>query len=149
MSPAMDDGSADSVVGLGKRVCEALTKAGRPCRNDAVHGRPFCVQHLPPEQQPETVTVTRQRGDWRKIDVPFASLDGWHLGTLSGGVRTPSPTPILMAYMWCDLIPEGVEFGHSCEHGPGPHRIKVIVQKTDNRASFRDLRRLAEARASR
>ena len=34
-------------------------------------------------------------------------------------------------YIWCDDLVEG-EVAHSCAHGPGPHRIKVVVVKKDN-----------------
>lgn len=85
------------------------------------------------------VTITRQPGDWRKLDVRFDVLDGWRLDTLTGGIQRRTVHPTLFAYMNCEAIPDGVEFGHSCLHGPAPHRIKVIVQKVDNKAIYADL----------
>jgi hypothetical protein len=81
------------------------------------------------------VTVTRGWGDWRKLDVDEDALSDFHIATGQGGHRAPLPRPMLAAFMSCDDIPEDTEFGHSCGHGPPPHRIKVLVQKVDNRAS--------------
>jgi hypothetical protein len=31
----------------GKRLCEGVTKSGRPCRQEARPGRPYCAHHDP------------------------------------------------------------------------------------------------------
>jgi hypothetical protein len=36
------------------------------------------------------------------------------------------------------------EIGHSCRHGPPPHRIKVCMTKKDNRRGFPFLESLAD-----
>ena len=35
-------------------------------------------------------------------------------------------------YVWCNEMVEG-ELDNSCQHGPGPHRIKVCVVKVDKK----------------
>jgi len=47
--------------------------------------------------------------------------------------------------MLCTAIPDDVgrAFGHSCQHGPPPHSIKVLIPKGANRdiyARLADLR---------
>ncbi len=98
---------------------------------------------------PERVTVTRDRGDWRKIEVESDQLDGWHIATAQGGHGARLPHRMLAAYMSCEAIPDGAAFAHSCAHGPPPHRIKVLIQKVDNPpAVYRRLRGLAERGSS-
>lgn len=89
------------------------------------------------------VRVTRGWGDWRKLDVPLDALSGWHVAVAQGGHGARLPKPALAAYMSCEEIPSEADFGHSCVHGPPPHRIKVIVQRVDNRAAYPRLKSLA------
>ena len=42
----------------------------------------------------------------------------------------PAPQYFIHAYVMCDSY-EG-ELPHSCQHGEGPHRIKVCIIKKDN-----------------
>lgn len=91
------------------------------------------------------VVVTRGWGDWRKLSVPLDVLARFHMTSDAGGTKARLPRPMLAAYMSCTAIPEGVEFGHSCLHGPPPHSIKVLVQQRDNdRALYQELRAQAE-----
>ena len=83
------------------------------------------------EEQP-TVVVSRQWGDWRRITVPASALSGFHMTTITGGVRAHMPRPTLAGYMSCEDIPAGADFGHTCEHGPPPHRIKILIFKSHN-----------------
>jgi hypothetical protein len=83
------------------------------------------------EEQP-TVIVSRQWGDWRQIRVPISVLSGFHITTVTGGVNVRIPRPTLAAYMSCEDIPAGADFGHTCKHGPPPHRIKVLIFKSHN-----------------
>ena len=79
-----------------------------------------------------TVVVSRQWGDWRRIRVPLSALSGFHVTTITGGVRVHIPRPTLAAYMSCENIPARTDFGHTCEHGPAPHTIKVLIFKSHN-----------------
>lgn len=87
----------------------------------------------------EYVFVRRQWNDWRVARVRASALDGLHWDTQSGGFGREggwgnvAPRPFLHAYVWCNEIVG--EFGHSCMHGPPPHRIKVCVVKKDNTKS--------------
>ena len=38
-------------------------------------------------------------------------------------------------YVLCDRMIDG-ELGHSCRHGPAPHRIKICITKKGNEAVF-------------
>lgn len=78
------------------------------------------------------VWVRRQWNDSRSITVRFADLQRPHWSETSGGVCARANRPYIHGYISCDLIPDGAEFGHSCLHGPGPHRIKVCIVAKDN-----------------
>jgi hypothetical protein len=68
----------------------------------------------------ETVTVTRGWGDYRRLDVPEGELSGFHMASTAGGTKAALPRPTLAAYMSRDVIPEDIDFAHSCLHGSGP-----------------------------
>ncbi len=76
------------------------------------------------------VTVRRQWNDYRTAEVMFDSIEDLHWDTISGGVNAPAPQPFIHGYVYCDQV-DG-EIAHSCEHGEGPHRIKVCIVKKDN-----------------
>jgi hypothetical protein len=78
----------------------------------------------------ERVYIRRQVRDWRIGYVSKTEIDGLHWDRVSGGVRVMSPQPFIHGYVSCDRI-RG-DFGHSCLHGEGPHRIKVLLTKKDN-----------------
>jgi len=78
------------------------------------------------------VAVARGWGDWRRLQVDETVLFDFHMATCAGGTQRNLPRPTLAAYMSCDAIPDGVEFGHSCRHGPAPHQIKVLIFKSHN-----------------
>ena len=84
------------------------------------------------ETAPMIASIRRQWNDWRIAEVEFEKLDTLHWTTISGGVHAPAPQPFVHGYAWCDDI-QG-EFAHSCRHGQGPHRIKVVLVKKDNKA---------------
>jgi hypothetical protein len=75
--------------------------------------------------------VRRHWDDWRTGAVQFKHLHDFHWDSVSGGVQRRSPRPMMYGYICCDDLVEG-EVAHSCAHGPGPHRIKVVVVKKDN-----------------
>lgn len=84
------------------------------------------------------ITVARGWGG-RQIQVAPEALDGFHITTETGGVNATLPRPMWAAYMWCDRIPQGADFGHSCRHGPPPHRILVLIPKYANRTFLKTL----------
>jgi hypothetical protein len=77
------------------------------------------------------VRVRRQWNDWREANVPLSVIECLHWANKSGGVRAAAPQYFLHGYIWCDAL-EGAEFGHSCAHGRGPHRIKICITKKGN-----------------
>ncbi len=83
----------------------------------------------------ETLNVRRHWNDYRIAKVRLADFQSPHWDTMSGGVHAASPRPMVYGYIWCDQLLEG-ELGHSCTHGPAPHRIKVVVVKKDNSAAI-------------
>jgi hypothetical protein len=88
-----------------------------------------------------TVWIARGWGDGLAIEVPVDCLSGLHVATAAGGTLRRLPRPTLAAYMDCTVIPDGSEFGHSCLHGPPPHRIKVLIfQSHNDRRAYRGLR---------
>ncbi len=64
------------------------------------------------------------------IEVPIVALAGFRVEWRSPGRHEPFTYPRLSAIMSCESIPEEARktFGHSCEHGPPPHRIRVLVE---------------------
>jgi hypothetical protein len=66
---------------------------------------------LEPNFAENRVAVTRGWGDWRQIEVPLDAL-GFHITDFAGGTRQRLPRRTLAAYMSCEAIPEGAEFGH-------------------------------------
>jgi hypothetical protein len=93
----------------------------------------------------ECVVVRRQWNDrQRQGSVRLADMDDFKWSSISGGVQAPSPRPFIHAYIRCDSLLEG-EVGHTCRHGPPPHRIKVcIVRKDNNLATYRKIEALAK-----
>jgi len=76
------------------------------------------------------VLVRRQWNHYRIAEADLAGLTNLHWETISGGVRTSAPQPFIHGYVYCDEL--AGEIAHSCQHGSGPHAIKVAVVKKDN-----------------
>ena len=89
------------------------------------------------------VSIRRQWDDYRDAKVKLGALSGFHWSDISGGTGVKFNRRYLCAYIWCTDL-EGQDFGHTCMHGPPPHRIKVCVIKKTNRAAWSML----ESRAS-
>jgi len=87
-------------------------------------------QKLPDLAESERVYIRRQHKDWRIGCVSQNEINGLHWDRVSGGVGVVSPWPFIHGYVYCDRV-RG-EIGHSCIHGDGPHRIKVMLTKKDN-----------------
>jgi hypothetical protein len=108
-------------------------------------------QPNPAEAQPVTepvVLIRRHWSDYMVGAVLLSSLDGLHMDTQSGGYEggfgVVASRPFLHGYVYCTEIISG-EVGHSCRHGPPPHRIKVcIVQMDNDRKLYAELRRKVE-----
>jgi hypothetical protein len=79
------------------------------------------------------VTVRRQWNDWREATYRLSDIRGLHWTNLSGGVNAAAPKAFIHGYVWCDRMIAG-ELAHSCEHGKGPHEIKVCLVKKANKA---------------
>lgn len=82
----------------------------------------------------EEVWVRRQWNDLRVAKYQLSGVERVHWGRISGGCKAIAPQSFLHGYVWCSGILEG-ELGHSCTHGPPPHRIKVCIVKKDNDAN--------------
>lgn len=82
------------------------------------------------------IYVRRQYNDWRTGGFRLSKLSGFHMDNTSGGVRATANRFYLHAYAMCTDMEEG-EIGHSCQHGPPPHRIKVCITKTDNKDTYK------------
>ena len=86
---------------------------------------------LPCMDQDPLVTIARDTVD-ATVEVPASELTGYHYASFSGGRGTRFAGRQLAAYVMCTSLPYGRYFGHSCEHGPPPHRIKVILPRKLN-----------------
>lgn len=74
------------------------------------------------------------RRSWNGSDgarLAIRELKQLHWSDVSGGHGARSPRRMLHGYVWCDQVLEG-ELGHSCLHGPPPHRVKVCIVAKDN-----------------
>jgi len=80
--------------------------------------------------KPKIVFIRRQWNDYRIASVKFDKIRDLHWSDISGGVQAPMPQFFVCGYVWCNEV-EG-DIAHSCEHGEGPHSIKVCVIKKDN-----------------
>ncbi len=89
------------------------------------------------------VWVRRQFDSHKHAAYRFSDMSGWHWSDVSGGTQKRANRQYLHAYVMCDAMIAG-ELSHSCAHGPGPHRIKVCVTKTDNKKSWKDIEEAAQ-----
>jgi hypothetical protein len=84
-----------------------------------------------PMDKDPLVTIARDTVD-ATVEVPASELSGYHYASFSGGRGTRFAGRQWAAYVMCTSLPYGRYFGHSCEHGPPPHRIKVILPRKLN-----------------
>lgn len=90
-----------------------------------------------------TVWVRRQYDDAdHQALYRLADVAGWHLSDISGGRQAAANRNYWHGYVMCDGMIEG-EVGHSCVHGPAPHRIKVCVVKRGNESAWPHILRVA------
>ena len=98
--------------------------------DEAVQAMEAAVTH---ECSELTVRVRRQWNDARVATYRIADISGLHMSDISGGLGVRANRPYLCGYVACDAALAGT-LPHSCEHGRGPHRIKVCAIKKDNSA---------------
>jgi len=84
------------------------------------------------------IVVRRNWNDWRTASFSYDSIGGLHWDDICGGTCVRTPQFFLHGYVFCDGMIDG-EIAHSCQHGRGPHEIKVCVLKKDNRKIFHEL----------
>lgn len=99
----------------------------------AIHAKSLAER---PPVTPDTlvVVVRRQWNDYRQATYRLEDFSGARWDTVSGGVQATATQPFIHGYVWCDAMIDG-SLGHSCQHGAGPHHIKVCVVKKDNAAA--------------
>jgi hypothetical protein len=79
-------------------------------------------------------TIIRIRREWKSCrigEVRFGDIDDLHWARTSGGTGHRSPFVMMYGYILRDRLVAGT-LAHSCVHGEGPHRIKIVVVKKDN-----------------
>jgi hypothetical protein len=121
----------------------ALFKTKEDRRRDALAAEPGPI-----------VWVRRQFSSRKHAAYRLADVDGWHWSNMSGGIMRRANRYYLHGYVWCDAMIAGV-IGHTCKHGPPPHRIKVCVTKKGNEkfwqaieaAAMNDMRAAEDGRA--
>jgi hypothetical protein len=84
------------------------------------------------------VWVRRQFSSRKHAAYRLADVEEWHWSSMSGGVRRRANRYYPHGYVWCDAIIAG-RLGHTCMHGPPPHRIKVCVTKKGNEKFWREI----------
>lgn len=77
------------------------------------------------------VCVRRHWNDHRAAAIPADYIEGLHWDRVSGGIHSLAPQPFIHGYVSCERI-EGSGIPHSCQHGSGPHSIKVCIVRKDN-----------------
>jgi hypothetical protein len=113
----------------GERIWKTFTKA--------MQGHPIPVAALG-EEGP----LVRVRRDWddaqREAEFRLDQLRDFHWTDTAGGTGRRAPTELLHAYVWCSDMRSG-DLAHSCEHGPGPHNIKVCVPRSPNAVAWKEI----------
>ena len=110
-----------SLLWTAVRLMVGVYPAGKtPTRNRRNHGIPSGT----------LVRVRRQWNDQRIGTVRWSDLGNPRWDIVSGGTQVRSPQPFIHAYVYCDKVRGNI--AHSCNHGPGPHNIKVCLVKKDN-----------------
>lgn len=84
------------------------------------------------------IVVRRQYNDHRMAGYRLSRISGLHWSSLSGGARRLANRTYMHGYVFCDAMESG-ELGHSCVHGPPPHRIKVCITQKYNERTFKNL----------
>ena len=88
------------------------------------------------------VWVRRQFSSRKHAAYRMADVEDWHWSNMSGGRVRRVNRYYLHGYVWCDALIAG-RLGHSCIHGPPPHRIKVCVTKKGNEKVWEAIEKVA------
>jgi hypothetical protein len=88
------------------------------------------------------VWVRRQFNNRKHAAYRLADVSKWHWSNFSGGIGRKANRHYLHGYVWCDAMLAG-KLGHSCQHGPPPHHIKVCITKKGNEKVWRDIEAVA------
>jgi hypothetical protein len=87
------------------------------------------------------ISIRRQWNNWQIAEIPFEKIGELHWSDVSGGVNATAPQKFVHGYVYCHEIVGDI--AHSCAHGEGPHRIKVVVLKRDNEDQWSEVLKLA------
>lgn len=79
----------------------------------------------------ELVSVRRKWDSWEVAEVWVGEVANPLWDIESGGVKETAPDAQIYGYVFCDAIVSG-SLAHSCQHGTGPHSIKVCILRKDN-----------------
>jgi hypothetical protein len=97
---------------------------------------------IPSAAPGEEPTLVRVRRDWndarREALFRLDQLRDFHWTDTAGGTGRKAPVQLLHAYVWCSDMISG-DLAHSCEHGPGPHNIKICVPNGTNAEVWREI----------
>lgn len=88
------------------------------------------------------VWVRRQFNNRKHAAYRLADVEDWHWSNWSGGISRRANGYYLHGYVWCDALIAG-KLGHTCRHGPPPHRIKVCITKKGNEKFWREIEAVA------
>jgi hypothetical protein len=114
-------------------VAKSLTAPG-VTPNDAIMSTVYRHMDAIPAPSLDGLLQVKVRRDHNAMKVAtywLDDLDGWRWSDVSGGRKTKAPEKFLYAYAWCNDLLDG-SINHTCEHGNGPHSIKVCVTRSDN-----------------
>ena len=84
------------------------------------------------------IKVRRDMTDYNVGSVYYKNLNYFKWDYVGGGVKTVHPRLFLFAGIYCTDIFEG-GVAHSCQHGPCPHKILVVILKKDNEEVWEEL----------
>jgi hypothetical protein len=88
------------------------------------------------------VVVRRDYNASKSATYFLDDLEGWHWSDVSGGRQNKAPQKFLYAYAWCSDLIDG-DLNHSCQHGEGPHHVKVCITRTDNQEAWAEIQKEA------
>lgn len=88
------------------------------------------------------VWVRRQFNNRKHAAYRLADVSKWHWSRFSGGLGRKANRYYLHGYVWCDAMIAG-RLGHTCQHGPPPHHIKVCITKKGNEKVWKAIEAVA------
>jgi hypothetical protein len=88
------------------------------------------------EESDPLILVKRGPFDGYEAKYRLSKIERIHIDSQTGGVMVTTPHPMMFGYVWCDGAEAG-EVAHSCQHGQGPHLIKVCIPKSRNKHALK------------